>query len=195
MVVSEPVLASKEVNVLQAVNLTLGISAFLALADAFPKLVDFAAPFSLGMALYVALLITWITKLLVENHRSFGGARIAIRPRYAVFQLAMTILMFLTLIVSAKMAGSFNESIRWLGLSLSVGVAWLAVLAASFGRSFDLGKYPWAWVASALGTVVGTATLAALHLSPHSYGSCAILSGMLFLVIWDAAKTGTFVVI
>lgn len=192
---SEPILANKEVNVLQAVNLTLGTSAFLALADALPNLVDFKARVSLGAALYVSLLALWSTKLIVENHRSFAGERLRLRPRYAVFQLAMTITMFLAIIVSAKNAHKFEISIKWFDLAMAAGLIWLGVLAASFERNFDPKKYPFVWVASSLVSLVCATILIVRKIPLQSCSGSLILIAMLAMLVIDAKKSKSFSVV
>ena len=186
------VLANKEVNVLQAINLTLATSAFLALADSLPKLVDFAGKLSIGKTLYVSLLIFWTVKLLVENHKSFAGARVLARPGYAVFQLMMTVVMFLALSVSAKNADHFILSVEWLGVALSAGLVWLFGLAISFGTNFDRRLYPWIWPASAIVTVVGAFFLANRDASADSWTAAGVVGIMLLAVVFDAIRSKSF---
>ena len=190
--VNGPVLANTEVNVLQAVNLTLATSAFLALADCLPRLVDFSARPSVGMTLYVGLIVLWTIKLLVENHKSFAGVRVRTRPGYAVFQLLMAVAMFLALAVAAKNADNFTLSAQWLGASLAAGLVWLIGLGFSFGKTFDFKLFPWIWVFSAVVTIVGAFVFGKLGVSVHSVGGVVTLIMMLAALIVDAIVSRSF---
>ncbi len=188
------VLAKTEVNVLQAVNLTLGTSAFLALAD---KLPDLFGDFSHGLPgrlLYAVLLLSWAVKLLVENHRSFAGEEVKKHPGYSVFQLIMTILMFITLIASARKADILSASTLWLSFSLAAGVIWLLGLAVfhAFTDGFRWRDYPWIWLVSAGITVVGAATIYLRALSFEAGCTVLIVATMVLAVLADAVRTNTF---
>ena len=187
-------LADREVNVLQAINLTLGTSAFLALADALPKMTNPVAAPSPGRIIYVSLVVFWAVKLLVENHKSFAGTRVRSHPRYAVFQLIMAVAMSLALILSAKNADVLALSVWWLMLSLAAGLIWLAGLAlfVSVTERFDWKKYPWLWALSGIVTVVGALAIRCWDLEFDSAWAIAIIALMLVVGVLDAVVMKTF---
>ena len=188
---TKPILATTEVNVLQAINLTLGTSAFLGLADSLFRLLS-PGNASVAKALLISVLLFWAVKLLVENHRSFASNRVISNGHYAVFQLLMTVIMFLALTTSAKNAQDLPGSAFWLSLSLCAGIVWLAVLAGSFGRDFRWRLYPWQWVGSAAVTAVGAAAISRETIQYDSSGATVWLAAMLAAGLADAWATGTF---
>lgn len=194
--VSRSIFESSDVNVLQAINFTLGTSAFVALADAIPKMTNLAAPLSFGRIIYVTLLVFWSVKLLVGNHKSFARQNIRAHPRYSIFQLVMMVAMGIPLIVSAKTANEVSNSSIWLAVSMFAGVIWLIGLGIFYHRTvgLDWKKYPWWWLISGIVTIVGAGYIA---ISGAQFDAVAFvtISGSLLLVgIWDAYKTNTFFV-
>ena len=147
-----------------------------------------------GRFLYAVLLTTWAVKLLVENHRSFAGEEVKKHPNYSVFQLIMTILMFITLIASARKADLLSVSSLWLAFSLSAGVIWLIGLGVFHARTdgFSARLYPWVWLFSAGVTVAGAAILHLRALPFESGCAVLIIAIMVVAVIGDAIRTKTF---
>lgn len=193
--VNKPTLANTEVNVLQAVNLTLGTSAILALADSIPKLVDFSASVSLTRSFYVVLLVGWTVKLIVENHRSFRTDKISSEPKYAIFQLAMTIAMFLALVISCKSVDSFQTSIFWLLLSMIAGMLWLAGRAFSYGKNFDWREFPWPWLVSSVWNGFGAWAIWWCGVGVESGFSLALMISMMLALGFDAWLSKSFAVV
>jgi hypothetical protein len=195
---TKSLLADKEVNVLQAVNLALSTSAFLALADAVPQMfalgpVKLSAwrDVAIGEILYAALIGYWTVKLLVENHKSFATQNVTDRPVYSIFRLMMTVVMTVPLIVSAKMAGNIAVSSGWLGVTMIFGTIWLIVLGCSFEK-FIPRQFKWWWVISALGTLSGSALLWSTAMPLSQCWAVLIVAAMLLLVILDSYYTETF---
>jgi hypothetical protein len=194
LVVNNSILANAEVNVLQAINLTLGTSVFVALADAIPKMMNLSAPISFGRIAYVLLLVFWGVKLLVGNHKSFGSQNVRSHPQYSIFQLVMTVAMGIPLILAAKVANDIIASSFWLALSLSFGLVWLTGLAVFYHKSvgFEWQKFPWWWVVSGFTTAIFAGFICSASLVFDSIFTVCLILLMLVVGLIDSHRTRTF---
>ena len=188
------VLKDNQVNVLQAINLTLGTTAFLGLADSLSKLIDFKYDHFLVRLAFALLIAGWSIKLLAENHKSFLTKNVENRPRYAVFQLTMAVGMFLCLTVSAKNASDLGLSSSWLSGSMLFGVIWLAGLAIFHinDNNFKWQKYPWHWLASALVSFFSSLWISYAKLSFSSVCGQLLLAAMVIVLLVDFKISKSF---
>jgi hypothetical protein len=188
------VLKDNQVNVLQAINLTLGTSAFLGLADSLSKLIDFKHDYFGARIAFALLIAAWSIKLLAENHRSFLTQNVENRPRYAVFQLVMAVGMFLCLTVSAKNASDLILSSSWLAGTMLFGVIWLVGLAIFHmaAGQFQWQKYPWHWLISALASFSCCFWISYTSLGFSSVFSQLLISAMVAALVIDFKISNSF---
>lgn len=184
--VNAPLLGSTEVNVLQAINLSLGTGAYLGFTDTLPKAIDLNLTFSPAITLLGILIVGWITKLLAENHKGYSSSNIASDHEYAVFQLAMTIGSFLALIVAARNFSSFGVALFWYGVAMALCLLWLGV-GYLCGR-----RYRWSFVSSPMAGLIAAAWIAQAGTGPDTAINGTLLFLALCFLIFDTLESQTF---
>lgn len=185
------VLNSTQMTVLQGINISLGTTAFVAMTSNISNAVSQASSI-LGIAalgLYTAFLIFWVAKIFIQNHISFASG--ALGSGYRIFQLFITIISFLLLIVACEQVSDFGMSSSWLLAHFVVLMMWLVGLAIHLGRTLDPKLFPWHW---AVVPVVGiTVVLFLRAVDWNAVYAMSLFAGIMFVAaIYDARVSRTF---